>query len=249
MLQAVPHDKVEQILDPIEHMSCIREKSDALSVSTAKLVDLLIQYTEVDSRSIGVTGSQLVGVANETSDIDLIVFGEAVCDDFYRKLKRNFDTIPGLKRYSGTTLEEHLTFRWGELSRYHDQLGKIENRKILQGVFGLHQFFIRLVKRPQDFTENFGQLVTKNLGQKEIGCLITDDRESIFTPCTYLVESSSIPELKRIISYRGRFTEQVSQSDSVKAKGRLEYAIDTSTNETFQQLVLGENSSDYMIPQ
>ena len=42
VVQAVPHDKVEQVLDPIEHMTRIREKSDMLSVSTAKLVDLLM---------------------------------------------------------------------------------------------------------------------------------------------------------------------------------------------------------------
>jgi predicted nucleotidyltransferase len=249
ILQAVPHDKVKQILDPIEHMMYIREKGDSLSVSTTKLVDLLVQYTEIDRASIGVTGSQLVDVARETSDIDLIVFGESTCHEFYEKLKRDFDLTKELKRYSGTLLEEHLAFRWRELTKFHNILGKIENRKSLQGVFGIHQFFIRLVKRPHDITEKFGQIVTKKLGTKEIRCLITDDKESIFTPCSYLVESSSFPELRKIVSYRGRFTEHVSQGDSVKTKGRLEYVIDTSTNETYQQLVLGENSSDYMIPQ
>jgi predicted nucleotidyltransferase len=249
VLQAVPHNKVDQILDPVEHMVQIRENSDALSISTKQLVDLLVEYTGVDKADIGVTGSQLVGEARETSDIDLVVFGESACNNFYKKLKRNFDVIPNLQRYTGNLLRKHLVFRWQELTEYHNILERIENRKCLQGIFGTHHFFIRLVKRPYDITEYFGQIVSENLGPREIQCMIVNDRESIFTPCTYRVESSNLPELKRIISYRGRFTEQVSQGDIVKAKGRLEHVSNLYSNETYQQLVLGENPSDYMIPQ
>jgi len=67
----------------------------------------LLEYTGIDRSDIGVTGSQLVGVARETSDIDLIVFGESACDEFYRKLEYYFDKIPGLERYNGNLLDEH----------------------------------------------------------------------------------------------------------------------------------------------
>ena len=248
ILQAVPHKKVKQILDPVKHMVQIREDSSALSISTTHLVDLLLEYTGIDRSDIGVTGSQLVGVSRETSDIDLIVFGESACDEFYRKLEYNFDKIPGLERYNGNLLDEHLKFRWGELVEYHDTFREIERRKTLQGVFEEYQFFIRLVKRRQDVKENFGQVVSENFESREVQCMVIDDRESIFTPCVYKVESSDFPELKQIISFRGRFTEHVSKGDSVEAKGRLEWVVDTSTDERYQQLVLGENSTDYMIP-
>jgi predicted nucleotidyltransferase len=209
---------------------------------------LLLEYTGIDRRDIGVTGSQLVGVARQTSDIDLIVFGESVCVQFYSKLKSEFEKIPGLERYSGDLLDEHLKFRWGDLIEYHSTLRGIESKKNLQGIFESHQFFIRLVKRRKDVAESFGQIVSENSEPRDVQCLIIDDRESIFTPCVYRVESSDLPELKQIISFRGRFTEHVSKGDSVKAKGRLESMIDTSTNERYQQLVLGESSTDYLIP-
>ncbi|MHA1136181.1 MAG: nucleotidyltransferase domain-containing protein [Candidatus Thorarchaeota archaeon] len=248
ILQSVPHEKVKQILDPVEYMVQLRKDSSALSISTSKLVDLLLEYTGIDSGDIGVTGSQLVGVARETSDIDLIIFGESTCDEFYKKLEHNFDKIPGLERYSGNLLDEHLEFRWGELVEHHNTLRDIERRKTLQGVFEKHQFFIRLVKRRQDVAESFGQIVSKNSELREIQCLIIDDRESIFTPCAYEVKSSDFPELRQIISFRGRFTEHVTEGDFVKAKGRLENMFDTSADERYQQLVLGESSTDYMIP-
>jgi predicted nucleotidyltransferase len=248
ILQSVPYNRVAQILNPVEHMDQIRKDSSALSISTSKLVDSLLEYTGIDRSDIGVTGSQLVGVAQETSDIDLIVFGKSVCNEFYRKLKDNFEEIPEIERYSGKLLDEHLKFRWGSLVKYHSTLREIEREKILQGVFETRQFFIRLVKRRKDVPESFGQIVSENSELEEVQCLILDDSESFFTPCVYKVESTDFPELKQIISFRGRFTEHVSKGDSVKAKGRLESMFDTSTGEKYQQLVLGESSTDYLIP-
>jgi len=248
VVQAVSQEKVKQILDPVEYMNVIRENSDTLSVATSHLVDLLIEYTKVNSSDIGVTGSQLIGVAREISDIDLIVLGESACFDFYNNLKYNFENIPGVECYADDLLEKHLSFRWGGLIKYHDILGEIERKKILQGIFQGHQFFIRLVKRPQDITESFGQMISENLGFREIQCMIIDDKESIFSPCRYRVESKDLPDLKWIISFRGRFTEHVSKGDIVNTKGRVENVLDTSSNQIYKQLVLGEDSSDYLIP-
>ena len=178
----------------------------------------------------------------------MIVFGESACDEFYRKLELNFDKIPSLERYSGNLLDEHIQFRWGDLVEYHETLREIERQKVLQGVFEKHHVFIRLVKRRQDIAECFGQIRSEKSESREIQCMVIDDRESIFTPCVYKVESSNHPELRQIISFRGRFTEHVSKGDSVYAKGRLEYVVDTSTDERYQQLILGEGSTDYMIP-
>ncbi len=248
ILQAVPHKKIVQVLNPIEHMDQIRNDKSALSIATSNLVELLIDNTGIDRTEIGVTGSQLVGVATETSDIDLVVYGESTCRKFYNRLRKNFDKIPSLERYEGELLDAHVLFRWGNLTEYQELLNRIESTKILQGVFESHQFFIRLVKRPQDVGEIFGQIVTENLKTREVHCSVINNRNSIFTPCTYQVESLDLPKLKQLVSYRGRFTEQVSSDMSVRARGRLENVIDSSTSENYQQLVLGESPSDYLIP-
>jgi len=248
ILQAVPRNKIVQVLNPIEHMDQIRNDKRALSVATSNLVELLLDNTGIDRTEIGVTGSQLVGVATETSDIDLVVYGESTCRKFYNRLRKKFDKIPRLERYDGELLDAHVLFRWGNLTEHHELLHRIESMKILQGVFESHQFFIRLVKRPQDDREIFGQIVTENLKTREVHCSIIKDRNSIFTPCIYQVESLDLPKLKQLVSYRGRFTEQVSSGMSVKAMGRLENVIDSSTGENYQQLVLGESPSDYLIP-
>ncbi|TFG33439.1 hypothetical protein EU528_00400 [Candidatus Thorarchaeota archaeon] len=248
VLQTVPFEKVKRVHDPVKHMVQIRKNSSALSISTSRLVDLLISHTGINKTDIGVTGSQLIGIANETSDIDLIVFGESACYEFYRRLSESYDEIPGLKHYKGELLNSHVDFRWRELTNYKTILREIESKKILQGVFENNEFFIRLVKRHEDIKESYGQIISKNWKVGEVECQITDHQDSIFTPCAYQVESSEHPELKQIISYRGRFTEHVSKGQFVNVRGILERVVNTSSGEQYQQLVLGENSSDYMIP-
>jgi predicted nucleotidyltransferase len=248
VLQAVPHEKIVRILNPIEQTAEIQKNKSALSKATSNLVELLLHNTGINRTALGITGSQLVGVATESSDIDLVVYGESACVQFYDRLKEKFDAIPKLERYTGKLLADHVLFRWRDLGEYHEVLQGIENKKVLQGVFDSYEFFIRLVKQPQDVDEKFGQIVTENLGISEISCEIIDNRNSIFTPCTYQVKSLDYPKLRQLVSYRGRFTEHILTGESVRTRGRLEKVIDHDTGEIYQQLILGESSLDYLIP-
>ena len=248
ILQAVPYSQIKQVLDPVAYMKQIRRNKSRLSEATVNLVDLLLEYTGVDSRSIGVTGSQLVGVSTKTSDIDLVVFGERAGINFYNRLGTIYDKIPGIEQYNGNLLTDHVTFRWKDLVDHHEILREIERRKVLQGIFGGYQFFIRLVRLPQDVEEVYGQIVIKDSKSVNTTCKIIDDSNSIFTPCVYPVESIEYPLLRQLVSYRGRFTEQGSSDSTVMVRGKLEDVIDRETNENYQQLVLGESSLDYMIP-
>jgi predicted nucleotidyltransferase len=163
-------------------------------------------------------------------------------------LSKNFNRIEGIRPYYGDFLNSHVKFRWRNLVKYRDTLEKIESGKILQGLFNGHEFFIRLVKRPEEIDEYYGKMRYEMMDYYRAHCIIKDDSDSIFTPCVYVVESSDNVDLRRLVSYRGRFTEQVTIGMSVSAKGRLERVTDTTTGDCFQQLVLGENSNDYLLP-
>jgi len=248
ILQSIPVNRVKQILSPVEVMNQIRKNTSTLARATTNLVDLLFEYTKIERESIGITGSQLVGVAKETSDIDLVVFGESACKDFYSKFSETYDEIPGISHYEGDLLRNHVGFRWAKLVDYQNILCEIESQKLLQGLFGKHQFFIRLVRLRSDIDEVYGQVLIKDSKSVEVECLITDDKKSIFTPCIYHVECSDYPLLRKLVSYRGRFTEHGSSGETVTVRGRLEDVINTNTDERYQQLILGEASSDFMIP-
>jgi predicted nucleotidyltransferase len=251
VVQSVAREKIVSILSPVEYLAHTknhpRTKSD-LQETTNLLVKKLVHWTGISWSDIGITGSQLLGLATEKSDIDLVVYGKDACRKFYDKLSETFDKIEGIRPYYGDFLNAHVKFRWGNLVKYRDALEKIESGKILQGLFNGHEFFIRLVKRPEEIDEYYGKMRYEMMGYYRAHCIIKDDSDSIFTPCVYVVESSDNVDLRRLVSYRGRFTEQVTIGMSVSAKGRLERVTDTTTGDSFQQLVLGENSNDYLLP-
>jgi predicted nucleotidyltransferase len=78
--------------------------------------------------------------------------------------------------------------------------------------------------------------------------IVTEDSNSIFTPCEYLVECNEIPNLRKLVSYRGRFTEQISKGKSFEAQGRLEMVTNHKDEDQYLQLVMGELPTDYLIP-
>lgn len=251
LLQAVPKNLIKLYLNPVVYLHQMRKmklKQQELAAATMNLSDILIESTDIKESDIGVTGSQLTDTATETSDIDLVVYGTRTCRKFYDRLKESFDKIPELLRYSGNLLETHVAFRWGEIIKQYSILGKIEKEKILQGIFGSYEFFIRLVKLPQEVKQGYDTIITKMRGMCEIDCEVTDLTNSIYTPCEYLVKSDEYPEIKKLISYRGRFTEQILSRGLVKIRGRLEDVSDTQTGERYQQVVLGGSSTDFLVP-
>jgi predicted nucleotidyltransferase len=251
IIQSVPISKIVSSFEPVEYLDHMKNHSKDLTrlqESSMELVHELVESTGISWSSIGITGSQLLGIATEKSDIDLVVYGSRPCHKFYSNLLKNYDDIPGITPYFGKTLKAHLAFRWRNLEQYHDLLGEIESRKVLQGLFNEHEFFIRLVKLPHEVDEVYGRMMYRAMDSCNSRCRISDDSDSIFTPCVYNVVSFDRPQLRRIVSYRGRFTEQVKAGAVVEVKGRLEHVFDTRTGDEFQQLVLGEDPTDFLLP-
>ena len=251
LLQAVPLNRIALVLNPVDCLSQIRDMgrhSSSLQQASLDLVQTLTNITEIEWGAIGLTGSQLVGLASSESDIDLVIYGEEPARKVHSILKEKFHAIGDLGWYAGELLDEHVTFRWGENPRWRDVLRKIESDKVLQGLFGGYEFFIRMVKSPDEIGYEYEDFEIHNEGTFTVKCHVTDDHDSIFTPCAYGVQCDRLGNLRRLVSYRGRFTEQVSKGMDVEAKGRLESVTDRWSGEEFSQLVLGESWDDYLIP-
>jgi predicted nucleotidyltransferase len=251
LVQSVPNDSIEAILDPVDYLAGLRNStstSSDLEQASLNLVEKMIEVTGIDWSNIGITGSQLIGIARKDSDIDLVVYGSDTCRRFYSNLCENFDSIAGVHRYSGLLLDEHVSFRWGAHENLKPVLREIERKKVLQGLFENYHFFVRLVKAPDDIEYAYGDFSFQLKGCRFVSGKIVDDSDSIFTPCEYLVETDDLPDLRRLVSYRGRFTEQISKDTMFDAEGRLEMVTSHKEGNHFLQLVLGELPADYLIP-
>jgi len=250
VLQVVPLDYVEYILSPVDALVQFRDRGEHLNDlqrATIELAESLVDAFGIPWDSIGVTGSQLVGLATEKSDIDLVVYGEQAGKTLYRSLKENSELINGLERYEGNYLQKHAQFRWGSNNQNLETLSLIESGKLLQGIFDGYEFFIRLVKTPEEVGFVYDDLSYEILGTRVLTCDVLDDSQAIFTPCEYKVECQEIPDLVNLVSYRGRYTEHVHRGMCVETRGTLEKVIHHDGRNWFQ-LVLGESSTDYLLP-
>lgn len=251
ILQTVPLEEIDVILNPIDALNQLKDSGahiTPLQILSISIAEELVNRTDIEWKDIGLTGSQLVGLTSSESDIDLVVYGSRPGRLLYSTLSGNRTLIPGLSRYSGQSLYKHTEFRWGKQKKWIEVLRDIESRKVLQGLFKKRDFFIRVVKLPEESSFNYGDFTYMNLGEKTVSCVILDDVNSIFTPCEYIVECSDIPNLAKLVSFRGRFTEHVGKGMTVVARGRLESVINLQAREKHVQLVLGEKSSDYLLP-
>ncbi|MHA2423428.1 MAG: nucleotidyltransferase domain-containing protein [Candidatus Thorarchaeota archaeon] len=251
IVQSVPNDSIKSILNPVDSLANMRDCGSDLSdlgQASVELAKTLIDTTGIEWSDMGITGSQLVGVAKKDSDIDLVVYGSNPCRKFYSNLSKNIASIGGVERYSGKLLDEHVSFRWGAHENLRNILRKIERAKLLQGVYKGHHFFVRLVKSSEDLDYVYGDVSFQMKGQQLVSGRIVNDDESMFTPCEYLIDCDDFPTLRKLVSYRGRFTEQILKGSTFEALGRLEMVTDHKDAVQYLQLILGELTTDYLIP-
>lgn len=250
IVQAVNNFDVSFVLNPIDFLRQLRDSGNHLNPlqeASLGLAEALVNNFDLSWENLGLTGSQLTGLATLNSDIDLVVYGDSVGKKFYKGLRENFDGIPNICRYSGSALDSHVEFRWSS-SLQKDKLKEIEASKVLQGIYNSYEFFIRMVKLSEEVGHKYGNLKFEGHGPLSVHCKIVDDSESIFTPCYYIVECEQHPKLTKLVSYRGRFTEHVQRGMIVEAKGRLESVQTSEGNILFLQLVMGESPDDFLIP-
>jgi predicted nucleotidyltransferase len=250
-IQAVPNDRIAYVLDPVLLVGSLKDKGihvRSIQRDALELVDLLQVRTGIEPFEIGITGSLLLGLDQEGSDIDLVVYGKQASMRFYTELTQQYSSLPGVTRYSHQELVEHTSFRWGRSSPWFHLLAKIEGTKFLQGRYKGRDFFIRLVKRPEDEEGSYERYRFSGEGVCELECTVIDDTEAIFSPCKYEVSCSQYPEITRLASFRGRFTEHLHCGDKVRARGRLETVHDNYLNTEIKQVVLGEHEDDFAVP-
>lgn len=256
MLQSVPMSMVHTIYDPR-----LRYRELAMAPARAEIEDdayaflsLLQHEAQVPSSALGITGSLLIGLYTEKSDLDAVVFGTASCNKVYQVLQRILADPPcaELRRLDAAGMEELFAQRSADTRMDFDEFLAMEKRKVNQGLFRNRPYFVRFVKEAHEIGEEYGHLRYAKQGRAVISASIADDQEAIFTPCRYplsnvrILEGPHLPDLKEIVSFRGRFCEQARTMDSVVAAGTLE-RIENSQGDIRHRLLLGNLPDDILV--
>ena len=259
-LQGVENKDIKNIYTPREYYSAIsiKKRLSELEQHSKRLCDLLITNGSVPEKAIGISGSPMIGLNKEDSDIDIIIYGTRTSLELQEKLPDLLSVANNIRAYNLAEYESHFNWRVGGSDISFEDFLRSEKRKLHQGKFSGIDFYIRYIKSPKDWPGTFYDYTYKNLGRIKVKAKIVDSTNSIFTPCSYKIESLKVLDrktinkkvnltnLNEISSFRGRFCEQATKGESVLVEGKLE-EVNFKQNQTHLRILLTSQIHDKMI--
>ena len=255
-LQSVPGSSVRRIYDPrIRLQKLLRAPGKTeIEEDAAAFAFLLQKKSKVVRSSMGITGSLLIGLHKESSDIDVVIFGKCDCLKVFQALREllDADSCSELCRVDAAGMSELYAQRLADTRMDFEDFVRLESRKVNQGRFRNRTYFIRFVKEKPETGNGYGCLHYTPVGRANISASVSDDGDSIFTPCRYGVsgayslDGDPLPDLKEIVSFRGRFCEQARAGESIVAAGTLE-RVRNRQGDIWCRLLLGNLPEDTMV--
>jgi predicted nucleotidyltransferase len=252
-LPEIDHSSIIRSYLPERKSNTLRKKTrlDHIERQAALFLDILKREAKIPWSSIGITGSLLVGLYTDKSDIDAIVYGTKNCLRVRNAMQDLLSSQQHISAYGMEDLKKLYEFRVKDTMMPFEDFVRHETRKSFQGLFDGRDFFIRYVKDWDEVKEKYGEVIYKSEGYAKIRAKIIDDSESMFTPCVYKVaevefmEGQRLQGLKEIASFRGRFCEQVKNDEVIIAQGKVERVI--TRDENYRRILLGSGVMDFMI--
>jgi len=252
----VPLEDVRHYYQPVNCLRRLRhcERLDSLEGDALSFLQLSKNESGISWSKMGISGSLLVRLHTQSSDIDPIVYGSENCRKVYEALKSlTQDAKSNVKKYTTEELQKLYEFRVKDTQMSFEDFVRTESRKVLQGKFKNRDYFMRFIKDWSEIHESYGTVQYRNVGYAKIKAEIMDDSDAIFTPCTYKLTNAEILEgtrvglIEEIASFRGRFCEQARKGEIVIAQGKIERVKDKRQNREYFRLLLGNKPSDYMV--
>jgi predicted nucleotidyltransferase len=253
-LQSVPHTAIAHTYTSRQRLQELRQQPHRDPVEEAALAFAarLQQISDLPWSSLGVSGSVLIGLHTPASDLDMTVHGEQDCWTLQRALSAVLDQDSGeLRRLDEAVMHALHSERSGDTHMSYADFIYSERQKVIQGRFRDRPYFIRFLKEPAEYGEQYGDRQYTPLGRAEIEAVISDHHNAIFTPCSYGVHAvrsvnrGTIPEITEIVSFRGRFCEQARTGDLIRAAGTVE-RVAHQTGRVWHRLILGGDFADTM---
>jgi predicted nucleotidyltransferase len=253
--QGVPRQLVRTVYDPCHYVATLRRRgpADPVEEHALKLVELLRETAGVPLENLGISGSVLISMHRPDSDIDLIVYGEAEGRAVHQALTCLLDDLlgpvrrPNRKEMAMLHAEHHA-----DTPLFADDFARLQARKVNEGYFRGRQYFIRFVKWPAEAGESYGDRRFEPLGTAKIRARVMDDQDAIFTPCRYAVaevtflDGPTVADVREMVSFRGRFSDQVRAGKWAVARGSLEQVV-SDGGLAYHRLVIGGRVGDYLL--
>ncbi len=251
-LEGVSRDRIMAVYDPREKLSKLlrSNKGSELEVAATHLALKIAEKAKISVSSIGVSGSMLVGLAGENSDVDLVVFGEENSRKAYKAMGELVNEGGEVQAYDDEGLKRLYEFRSKDTAVSYEDFARSERRKRMSGQVMGYDFFLRFVKFPSEYGESYGDRIYRSLGHAVIEGVVADASDAIFTPCRYVLERVRVlngvkKPVCEVFSLRGRFSDQAREGERVLARGKVE-SVKSEEGEHFR-IVIGGEKEDFLV--
>lgn len=247
-ISAVPVERVSKHLKPEEKISEFSQidKLDSLQNKALRLIDAISEESLVPIRFFGVTGSLLLDIQRDFSDIDLVVYGIQNSLATKEALRRAYSEGNSLIRQ----LDKKRAKEWclSKTQRYpltYEEAMRIFERKWNRGLFDEAMFSIHPVKIEGEVTEKYGDKTFKHDGMVQIEATISEDSEADFLPSCCEISNVKVlsgtfaDDIRQLTSYEGLYGGIAEKGERVTAYGKMEKVVDHRTDDHYHRIVIG----------
>jgi len=251
-ISAVPLSNVSSHLKPEERLSQLTrmDKLDVLQRKAVDLAALISDESRVPLEYFGVTGSLLLDIHQEFSDIDIIVYGARNSETVKKTLIRIYEkNDSSIRRF-----DEERSREWclNKVEMYHltyEEAAKMFKRKWNRGLFHETMFSVHPVKLEEEVSERYGDRVFKPYGMVRVEAVISDASEADFLPAVYKVEDvkvfegSAVRDIYEVVSYEGLYGGLAEKGETIQAYGKLEKVIDKKNRGEYHRVLVGSKEA------
>ena len=212
-LHAVPVDNIIKHYQPKQRLQELLKSSHTLDSIEQNVIQLvhLFQQQQVDLTQLGITGSILLGVQNQQSDIDLVCYERSTfqqCRQLIAKL---------IKQNSLQALSEN---DWQESWQRRDCMLNFadyvwhEQRKYNKGIIANRKFDISFID-----TEPLTIPEYQKKGSLNLQCKVLDDSYAFDYPAKFIIDH---PTIQSVVSFTATYNGQAQRGEIIEVAGMLE---------------------------
>jgi len=223
-----------------------------LRLKALQFVRYVADIADIPLERLGISGSIILGLEGEDSDIDLVVYGLKETQKVKAAILKAMAEGKIIRRLTEKRLKDLYLSRSKDTQMSYKDFLKVEERKSNQGLFDDKLFFIRYLKDWNEVDEMYGEYRIRRLGYARIAAEVLDASQAHLTPATYLLKDVRVllgPSwltVDRLITWRGRFAEQACEGEAVVAQGYVEEYVHKGG--VLRQMVVGEGREDTILP-